>query len=909
MDYKPRLGADKLDIDSQVVGYGTMDFVTSYGNKIHSVEFFDSAYDKVTKTYHENSGMIDVFMYHKEGSDEYLETLIFDVGGEYYKNQNIPGDLVVTTDRGQYRYPLKLFIKNTNIPINVKQPQKVNLFCKDSQAQLEVTLNYKDVLPSQIEWMSLENSDSFYLEHQPGSNVATLIYDAEKTLDTKATLLVKVDGFAAPVVKDININTETRKPSLVLDSTKGSINVGMMSEDEIAEICLSIIDKTTGKFIEMENDAIVEAHTSAMEIPAEINCYELEGYADYIRLYANKSSLENFKGGTVTIRYKDANWTEAVSFSYSLSVTNSTPTLIPDVKTLTLNKLHYDMIELTDYSLSLESLDKELIECVELEAVKASSETDKLQVFLNNGTVDGLPFGISARIIDPSIKAGSYSYKFTPVFSKDEGAPIELSPVTITVKVVETKPTGKLTKATLSLNNQFYSQLDQTDFVPTGTIFGEYQLCQPVPKAKEGTAAYNEAMKIQFRPVGQSIIASLTEGNVPKVGTYSFNVVAVRSTDAENGTEAQTAPMTLNVKVVNTMPKVKLSTGTISLNRIDGIAGLEKATSILSSATQGYSIYGFSVEQADTKDTLLEQSRLISISGLDNNTGNPVFIPANEDGSATISAMLDKSNIAKTGTYKFRIHPVLCDDLTGQCLTLSPVNFSVKVYSNLKYNANVSASGKLDAIQRSSSQIVYTLTKLTNVTGNVEDVRLSGPDADRFSISLGEANAKGQATAILKLLDRKDLEEAEHNKADYATNVTYKLMLTYILDTGIEVNTNLLNVKVSQTSFKLKAVNATRNFYQSQSKERTVSYTIELTTPADARIKSGVVDKTVLTQYAGIDCTPSPDGKSLIVDVTLNDTSKLIAGKSYTLPILVEAEGQAENVKPTKINLNLKMFK
>ena len=45
------------------------------------------------------------------------------------------------------------------------------------------------------------------------------------------------------------------------------------------------------------------------------------------------------------------------------------------------------------------------------------------------------------------------------------------------------------------------------------------------------------------------------------------------------------------------------------------------------------------------------------------------------------------------------------------------------------------------------------------------------------------------------------------------------------------------------------------------------------------------------------------------VKVTLNDTSKLVSGRSYTLPILIEAEGQASNVKPTKINLNLKMFK
>ena len=52
-----------------------------------------------------------------------------------------------------------------------------------------------------------------------------------------------------------------------------------------------------------------------------------------------------------------------------------------------------------------------------------------------------------------------------------------------------------------------------------------------------------------------------------------------------------------------------------------------------------------------------------------------------------------------------------------------------------------------------------------------------------------------------------------------------------------------------------------------------------------------------------------PDGRTLIVSVMLKDSAKLVAGKTYTLPVLIKADGAASNVAAAKVNLTLAVQK
>ena len=53
----------------------------------------------------------------------------------------------------------------------------------------------------------------------------------------------------------------------------------------------------------------------------------------------------------------------------------------------------------------------------------------------------------------------------------------------------------------------------------------------------------------------------------------------------------------------------------------------------------------------------------------------------------------------------------------------------------------------------------------------------------------------------------------------------------------------------------------------------------------------------------------APDGKGGKIEVRLKDTSKLVAGKSYTIYVDVEPKGNAADVDPVKVKLTLKVPK
>ena len=90
-----------------------------------------------------------------------------------------------------------------------------------------------------------------------------------------------------------------------------------------------------------------------------------------------------------------------------------------------------------------------------------------------------------------------------------------------------------------------------------------------------------------------------------------------------------------------------------------------------------------------------------------------------------------RDTTVKPGTYKFTFTPRLQNtvDDSGNVVRgaeLKPLTVTVKVINTDQLGATVSAAGKLDAVRRETSSILYTVTKLNNVVGSVTDIRLSG---------------------------------------------------------------------------------------------------------------------------------------------------------------------------------------
>jgi hypothetical protein len=586
----------------------------------------------------------------------------------------------------------------------------------------------------------------------------------------------------------------------------------------------------------------------------------------------NRIQISSEKACKVAISVKDSNWLSAITLNYTLSVNTKKPTVKLAKSTLTLNSLYGKVSATTDLTLSQANLSASNLKDTVLTAAKATSETAKLDVQLFNGQ-------ITASIIDTTIKNGSYAFYFIPEYVNGDTT-TTLAKVTVTVKVINTAPTGKLSKTSVSLNNKFSSLGTEFTVIPTDKDVTVTNV-NIVSTAKANTAAYNNAQKINFNYEDGVVKVKLDESNVPATGSYSFKVTA--TVQNQFGIATMKA-LNLAVRVVNTVPKVKLSASTLSLNRITNLAGVESASLTVSSATSGYTVVSCEVARADTNANLLAQSNKISVTAAGN----------------VVTAILNSADVAAAGSYKFKVTPIVKDDATGQQVKLSPVSFTVRVYSNASYSATVSASGSLNVLNRSKG-ITYTVTKLNNVVGEVTGVELIGRDAGLFDLGDLGTNAKGQRTVELKL----------KTDGSYSTKTTYSVQLQFTLKSGITVKSQALNLKVTQPAIKAKATPTTRTVYQAQSTSRVITYQLSLSSPTGAKIGDVTIGSTTALKNAveSITAVVNKDGTATVT-VKLKDPSKLTANKSYTIPVTIKPADQASNLNvSTKLNLTLKAMK
>ena len=498
--------------------------------------------------------------------------------------------------------------------------------------------------------------------------------------------------------------------------------------------------------------------------------------------------------------------------------------------------------------------------------------------------------------IDPdnAPKAGSYKLSIYPECSVYTTAR-ELTPLTLTVKVTDTQPQGKLSKSSLKLNRAVAELADSAVLTSADK---NYTVTGMDYTVKNTGAAALEAEKIVLEYADGTITASIKDpDDLPKAGSYSYIVTGLFENN-ETGDIVDAKTLTLTVSVANTLPKAKVSVSTLKLNTLSGLAGEEQAwLQVIPDA--GYTVVRLEeLKSLSTGKTAAEAEKInVSVSGADG-----------------ITASLNADDLPKAGTYKYSVKPVVVYGDGSAEIELAAVSFSVNVYAGKAPSATVSASGKIDAVRRADSSITYTLTKLNNISGRIDEdsvVELTGADADMFVITDVGENAKGQPYFTVKL--KSDVE--------VRTNVTYKIGFRgTVKGTGepIWVETALQSVKVTSSTIKAAADPSTQTVFQSQSRYRKVVYAVTLSSPAGAKLGSveindsavtGLLRSSLVNAADNIEMIPDEEENTVYVAVTVKDTSALTAGKTYTLPLLIKAEGQAENAAASKLNLNLKVMK
>ena len=416
-------------------------------------------------------------------------------------------------------------------------------------------------------------------------------------------------------------------------------------------------------------------------------------------------------------------------------------------------------------------------------------------------------------------------------------------------------PTVKLGTAALKLNSVFTRQTASTAVsLSQGNM--DLGTMTFAPTAKEGTAARTESEKIalSYDPETGALSAAIIDpDDVPRNGTYSYTFTAALA----DGTELKGG--TVRVSVASTTPRVKLSAASVKLNRY--LAGREQAvvTASMTGGT-GYRLVGFE--------------------------GMPAYMSF-DTGTGRLTVTLPDADLtADTCT----LLPVIADETTGQEATLNTkLTFKVQTMYSDKLTLSLTAKGKLDAT-KPESVLTYTVNRVNNCLGTVDNVFLEGENADMFQAELDTDGAKPIVT--LRTVPGQV----------YATNRAYKLRFRFSV-CGAEVMSNVLTVKVSQTALKV-TVPRTTTFYLSQTAALRCNLTSNV--PMESVSLNAKTSKEFLEALGGEENLRF-DGTRL--EFYIVNPGALKAGKTYTVQLDITPENCAENVKPTLVKLTVKVKK
>ena len=441
---------------------------------------------------------------------------------------------------------------------------------------------------------------------------------------------------------------------------------------------------------------------------------------------------------------------------------------------------------------------------------------------------------------------------------------------TITIAAETRKPYLGIssTKATVntaygSKTAYFYLYGEEFESVPTVTV------------APEGAAT----PLVEYNGEFDQYVISLTS----VTGKKATATISVKD-------EFWAAPITFKVtlNVNNKLPTAKAATGTLLLNT--AYPEQDANTRVVLNTNDVY-LSGEPVEltPSDKKAAAKTEAAKLEVVYEDYEITARIRTP--EDPETPISI--------KPGTYSFTFTPKLSSDTEGtEGAALKPITVKVKVAGKAAVTATVSAKGKLDAIQREATSIIYTLTKLDSVMGDVSDVAVTGADAGLFDVELLGWNAKSQPMVELTL------------KPDVAvsTKAKYKIALEFEIDGEIKATTKTLTVKVTQSKVKATLTPKSTTLFQSErTTERPALYYLYLNSPYSAQIERVELSKKTplafwksLGANAEVKWEPDDDW-GVNIEITVKDPSKVVNGKSYKVLLDVYPVGCATNAKPTTV--------
>ncbi|MBQ3193537.1 MAG: leucine-rich repeat domain-containing protein [Oscillospiraceae bacterium] len=428
--------------------------------------------------------------------------------------------------------------------------------------------------------------------------------------------------------------------------------------------------------------------------------------------------------------------------------------------------------------------------------------------------------------------------------------------IKMTHKVTVQTKEPTLKAVNLELNNVFtwreawqYPTVDQTNI--------------GIARVENITTNSKGAENLEVTYENYRFYARIKDGAAVKAGTYAYTGTPYMWSGY------RLKDVTIKVKVVATVPTVKLNTTTVKLN--SSLAGREVGV-VAATVTNddGFVLSGFT--------------------GMDAYEDAGVYL-SYENGR--LEAKMDEN--AVRGKYAYTLYPQFREPDSDIHTATAPkaLKLTVEVYDGKAISVTQSGKGKLDAIDP-ASQILYTISKISNAQGVVESVELIQGE-EFFCLSELGVDAKGKQTFALMLKE----------DVTYSTKANYQVQFAYTI-CGQTVESAVLKVKVSQSSVKISAPAV--NYYLSQSLPLNVQ--VSLTSPANAKIRFITVnaDKTSKEFLQSIE--KLLPGKSVgDLNFQFKEAHSLVAGKSYKLVLDITPVGHASDAKATQVTVNVKVMK
>lgn len=796
IDTTPRLVDTKLTVNSQCTVGTELKLLSVYGYDVvpSGLKIVKSVQDENITEYEESEYVVvknvddDLYLFLTEKGKEMLDKK----GSVTYTNMYIEGEYSYDTGFGYETEVFRTAIPSLTLTKKALNPTikvsgKINLFYSNSASDEEIgkvtltqsltslkVVDYELVSAANYEKAGSEAVDSFANNFDiDEKGVITrseneLVTDSKNVVVNAGYLKILYEGYEPCYVK-LTVPVQNAKPAYVLSMTKATVN----SYSEGYALKLQLLDKKTKKAISLADLAELSFDESAKGTTTglfEALDTEAAKESDEISLVIKKAQK-----GKAVINVEMETWNEPLKFTFNLNVVAKAPTVKAKPTTLTLNNICVGKEAAT--VLTLNQADVTLIDMDGTFKGKATMEADADQIHFD------FEDGVLTASASSAIAKGSYKFNFVPTVAYANGETEDLKPISITVKVVETKLTATVKPSSVTLNNLYVGQgIGVANYTVKNLPVGSSPVIVSDNVETTGANAAAEAVKDAFKfsygmnSKGPAIYVEQVE-SLKKVGSFKYKISGLATEVADDTVEIQ--PFYITVKVISKESKLTTkASGTLNISN-----------------PSSYVLYTLTTTNVNAPISSVEFKELDTTNGLNKpyEGGLVHFVDGgytyNEIGGISGVKIYANEETAldakKTYKIKIGVHLGGTDAIWGTEITIKPVQTLPKISADVT-SATVYTGASLASGMRSAD---VKITKTTEKDAEIAEVIIASSNADSvkkaFKVSFDAETQK--ATIVLV---RPDLVKAN---TEYSVKLEAKMIGQLANTTGPQVT---LKVKV-----------------------------------------------------------------------------------------------------------------